>query len=143
MKVLLDTNVIIDVLQKREPWCEDGQKIFIAAANQQITGCFSSKQAADIYYFSRKQFQGEEYVDSKARQIMSALYLLFELLDTTAVDCKNALVLSNRDYEDAILITLAERENLDCIVTRNTEHFHPFTCIPVYTPNEFIKLIQE
>ena len=53
MKVLLDTNIIVDVLQKREPWFEAGEKIFLAVAGNLITGCVTAKELADIYYFSR------------------------------------------------------------------------------------------
>lgn len=138
MRVLIDTNVIVDVLQNRAPWFADGQQIFLAAANQIITGCITAKQAADIYYFSRKQFRGEDFVDDKARKIIVGLYSIFELLDKKAVDCKNALGLSNNDYEDAILISTAARENVDCIVTRNIEHFRSCTNIPVYAPDAFV-----
>ena len=48
MKVLIDTNVIVDVLQSREPWCRQGQAIFLAAANRRITGCITAKEAAVI-----------------------------------------------------------------------------------------------
>ena len=77
MKVLLDTNVIVDVLQRREPWFADGQKLFYAIAQQWITGCFTAKQAADLHFFSRKQFAGQENVDEKSRQVMVKLYGIF------------------------------------------------------------------
>ena len=51
MRVLIDTNVILDVLQSREPWYKEGQTIFLAIANQVITGCITAKQAADIHFF--------------------------------------------------------------------------------------------
>ena len=137
MKALLDTNVIVDVLQHREPWCEDGQKIFYAVATRQVAGCITAKEAADIYFFSRKQFTGQENVDAKARQIMTKIYSLFELIDTLAVDCKSAIAIENNDYEDAIMIESAARAGLDCIVTRNTEHFQG-SSIPVYSPAEFV-----
>ena len=66
MKVLIDTNVIIDVLQNREPWCEAGKKIFLAIANKQVIGCLTAKQIADIHYFSRKQFKEQDNVDKNA-----------------------------------------------------------------------------
>ena len=136
MRVLLDTNVIVDVLQRREPWFSDGQKIFYAVANKQITGCITAKEAADIHFFSRKQFTGQENVDAKARQVMTKLYALFELIDTLGIDCQNAIAIENNDYEDAIMIESATRAGLDCIVTRNTEHFK-VAPIPVYSPAEF------
>jgi predicted nucleic acid-binding protein len=138
MRVLLDTNVIVDVLQQREPWFADGQKIFYAIANKQITGCITAKEAADIHFFSRKQFTGQENVDVKARQVMTKLYALFELIDTLGIDCQNAIAIENNDYEDAIMIESAVRSGLDCIVTRNPEHFKP-SPIPVYSPSEFVQ----
>ena len=138
MRVLLDTNVIVDVLQKRDPWFADGQKLFYAIANQQITGCITAKEAADIYFFSRKQFTGQENVDAKARTVMTKLYALFELIDTLGIDCQNAIAIENNDYEDAIMIESAVRSGVDCIVTRNPGHFKP-SPLPVYLPSEFVQ----
>ena len=142
MRVLLDTNVMVDVLQRREPWFKDGQKIFYAIANKQIIGCITAKEAADIYYFSRKQFSGQENVDEKARQVMTKLYAIFELVDTLGIDCQNAIAINNSDYEDAIMIESAVRAGLDCIVTRNPDHFKP-SAIPVYSPEYFAKTLSE
>ena len=140
MKALLDTNVIVDVLQRREPWFSDGQKIFYAVANKQITGCITTKEAADLHFFSRKQFVGQENVDLKARQVMTKLYALFELVDTLGIDCQRAIAIDNHDYEDAIMIETATRAGLYCIVTRNVEHFKTAS-IPVYTPAEFAAML--
>ena len=140
MKVLLDTNVILDVLQKRSPWFEDGKTIFLAIATKQIDGFITAKEAADIPFFSRKQFRGEENVDQKARKIISGLLALFEIVDTLGEDCQNALVLENHDYEDAIMIASAKRAGMDLIITRNTEHFSR-SPVPVYTPADFVKML--
>ena len=136
MRVLLDTNVIIDVLQKREPWFAAGQKIFYAIANKQIDGCITTKQAADIHFFSRKQFIGQENVDAQARQVITKLYALFDLIDTLAMDCMNAIAIDNNDYEDAILIACAARVKLDAIITRNPDHFK-LSPVPVFSPEKF------
>ena len=137
MRALLDTNVIVDVLQRREPWFSDGQKIFYAIANKKIIGCITAKEAADIYFFSRKQFTGQKNVDAKARQVMTKLFALFELVDTLGIDCQNAIAIENNDYEDAIMIESAVRAGLDCIITRNPDHFKT-DAIPVYSPAEFV-----
>ena len=137
MKVLLDTNVVVDVLQGRDPWCEPGKKIFLAAAHKEIIGCITAKEATDIHYFSRKQFKGEDNVDEKARQILTKLFSLFDVIDTLEADCKNAMAISNNDYEDAVMIACAMREGIDCIVTRNAEHFK-MSPIKIYTPDEFV-----
>ena len=141
MKALLDTNVVLDVLQKRSPWFEDGKTIFLAAATKQIDGFITAKEAADIYFFSRKQFRGEDSIDKKVRKIMSGILALFDVVDTLGEDCQNALGIENNDYEDAIMISGAQRAGMDCIVTRNTEHFIQ-SPVPVYTPADFVKLLQ-
>ncbi len=142
MRVLLDTNVMVDVLQRREPWFADGQTIFYAVASRKITGCITTKEAADLHYFSRKQFKGEEHVDAKARQVMAKLFSLFELIDTLGDDCKNALALSNNDYEDAIMIESCSRSKVDCIITRNPDHFS-VSPVPVYLPSDFVRILNE
>lgn len=142
MRVLLDTNVVIDVLQKREPWFESGKAIFLAIANRQITGCLTAKQIADLHFFSRKQFTGTENVDEKARKVITGLLGLVEILDTKAEDCQNAIGINNNDYEDAILISTAQREKVDYIVMRNPEHFL-HSAVPFLSPDEFLPILHQ
>ena len=138
MRAVIDTNVIVDVLQNRQPWCEDGKTIFLAVATGQITGCITAKQAADIHFFARKQFAGQENVDEKAREVLAKILSLFELADTLAVDCRNALSIPNNDYEDAMLIESAGRSGADCIITRNPEHFS-VSPVQVFSPGAFVR----
>ena len=137
MRVLIDTNVILDVLQSREPWHKEGQTIFLAVANHVMTGCITAKQAADIHFFSRKQFVGQENTDEKARKILAGIFSLFEVLDTLAEDSLNAMGITNGDYEDVMMIETAVRSGVDCIITRNTTRFTAGK-VPAYTPDEFI-----
>ena len=138
MKILLDTNILVDVLQKREPMFEYGEKIFLAIASKQIEGYITSKQVADIHFFSRKQFAGQENVDQKARSIIANLFLLFSVIDTLADDCKSAMNIHNNDYEDAIMIASAIRAGMDCIVTRDAKHFRN-SPLQIYTSCEFVE----
>ena len=141
MKALLDTNVVLDVLQKRSPWFDDGKEIFLAVAAKQIDGFVTAKEVADIHFFSRKQFKDEENIDIKVRKIISGILALFGVIDTLGEDCQNALGIENNDYEDAMMITSAKRAGIDYIVTRNTEHFKQ-SAVPVCTPAEFVKLLK-
>ena len=141
MKALLDTNVIVDVLQKREPMFADSSKIIIAVADNRLQGYVTSKEIADIHYFSRKQFTGQEDTDKKARQIIEGLLQFLYIVDTTGEDCKKALTIENNDYEDAIMISSAVRSNMDCIITRNSKHFKT-SLIPIYSPKDFLDLLK-
>ena len=140
MKILLDTNVIVDVLQKREPWWKDGARIINTAAANRISACITTKQLADIHYFSKQQFKGQENIDAKARQVTSRLLSLILLIDTTVSDCRSAFGINNGDYEDAMVIASASRESVDYIITRNPVHFHN-SIIPVLSPAEFVKVL--
>ena len=140
MRAILDPNVVMDVLQRREPWFQDGAVIFRAIANKQVTGCLTAKQIADLHFFSRKQFKGEENVDARARQVVGKILSLFELIDTLGIDCQNALGVNNGDYEDAILIESAARAGVEYIVTRNLAHYKT-SSVQVYSPAEFVRFI--
>ena len=141
MRAILDTNVVVDVLQRREPWFQDGAVIFRAIANKRVTGCLTAKQIADLYFFSRKQFKGEENVDARARQVVGKILSLFEPIDTLGIDCQNALGINNGDYEDAILIESAARAGVEYIVTRNPAHYKT-SSVQVYSPAEFVRFIR-
>ena len=142
MKILLDTNVIVDVLQQREPWRQDGETIFIAAAMKQITACITAKQIADIHYMTRKLFKGQPHVDNLARQVIGKLMTFTELEDTCAADCQTAMGINNNDFEDAMLIASAARESMDYIVTRNTTHFIG-SAVPAVTPADFVRILNK
>jgi len=142
MKVLLDTNVIVDVLQQREPWRQNGEEIFIAAATRLITACVTAKQIADIHYMTKKLFKGQPQVDNLAKQVVGKLMTFMELEDTCAADCQTAMGINNSDFEDAMLIACAARESMDYIVTRNTAHFKG-SAVPVVTPADFVKFLNK
>lgn len=142
MRVLVDTNVIIDVLQNRQPWCESGKKIFLAIANKQIIGCVSAKQIADIHYFSGKQFREQENIDKKCREVVTKIMALFELLDTLGIDCQEAVTLDNNDYEDAILISTAIRSGVEAVITRDSNHYKSVP-VTVYTIDEFLNHLKD
>ena len=140
MRVILDTNVLLDILQNRMPFAEDAVVIFRAVAADRIAGFVTAKQIADLHFFARKMFRGEENTDAKARAVVAKLLSLFGLIDTLGADCRDALGIGNSDYEDAMLIAAAAREKIDCIVSRNADHFRP-SPVPIRTPAEFAALL--
>lgn len=135
MTALLDTNVIVDALQSREPWNKAAESIFLKIANNAFIGCITAKSVTDIYYLCHHTLHD----DAKTRSLISKLFQLFQVLDTTGVDTEKALASDVSDYEDAVMIETALREKCDCIVTRNVKDFSAST-IPVYTPDEFLQL---
>ena len=138
MRVLVDTCVIIDALQDRKPFSEKAQIIFYAVANKQIDGYVSAKAITDIYYLTHRLTHSDE----STRQILKTLLGLFDILDTTAIDCRKALSSDITDYEDAVMCETAERCEVDCIVTRNRKDYIK-SKTKVFTPEELIQLLEE
>ena len=134
MKALIDTCVVVDVLQKREPFFEASMKVLAAVAQQQCIGVLTAKSLTDIHYLLRRSLHDEE----KARVLLRRLFGLFAVEDTCAMDCQLALGALTKDYEDAIMVETAKRLRLNCIVTRNLKDYM-VADVPVYAPEEFLK----
>ena len=133
MRAVIDTCVVVDALQSREPFCADAQAIFMLCANHECDGFLTAKAVTDIYYLSHRQ----THSDAAARDILTRLCSLFHLLDTTASDIRRAISSDISDFEDAVMIETALRYRADCIITRNIRDYAAAQ-IPVYTPAEFI-----
>lgn len=137
MRVLVDTCVIIDALQSRVPFAEAAQRIFISSANKQFEAYITAKSVTDIYYLTHRL----THSDTETRKILSKLFTLFHLLDTTSLDCRKAISSEMADYEDAIMVETAIRSEMDCIVTRNVKDYTK-SSVKVYEPDAFVKLLQ-
>ena len=137
MKILVDTNVIIDALTSKEPWSEDAEKIFIMAANCIVDMYITASSATDIYYLVRKHLHNTEM----AKQIMGKLYSLAGILEVTGNDCLEALASPISDYEDAVVEKVASRNDMDYIVTRNIKDYQASNTKTVL-PGDFVKMME-
>ncbi len=135
MKILIDTNVIIDALTSREPFREDAEQIFILSANRAEDMYITASSATDIYYLVRKYLHSTE----QAKSVMTKLYELFYILDVTSNDCQDALVSGVNDYEDAVVSCCAFRNHIDYIVTRNIKDYGE-SKVRAILPEQFINM---
>jgi predicted nucleic acid-binding protein len=138
MRAIIDTCVIMDAIQNREPFADDAKTIFRAAASKWFTGCITAKSSTDIYYLTHRC----THSDKNTRAILTKLYILFDVIDTTGMDVRRAVSSDISDYEDAVMVETAIREDIDCIVTRNTKDFSA-SSVPVYCSSDFLKLFEE
>ncbi len=138
MKILADTNVIIDALTSREPWNESAEKIFLMAANHTIEMYITASSATDIYYLIRKYMHQTQ----KAKAVLERLFSLTGILEVTANDCLEALVSSIGDYEDAVMEKVASRNDMNYIVTRNIKDYRGGNT-KIILPDDFVKLMEQ
>ena len=136
MNVLIDTCVIIDALQSREPFNEDAEAIFLSVANRRCVGFIAANSVTDIHYLMHRVLHGRE----ETKKVLGILFSLFEILDTCWIDCRKALTSDITDYEDAVMVETAARTGIDCIVTRNLKDYAGAP-MPVYSPAQFLELI--
>ena len=120
MKLLIDTNVILDALMTREPWAASARALLLAAAEEKFEACITASSFTDLYYLLRKHLPNKE----KTRQALLGLLASVNVLDVTGADCEKAFDLPMSDYEDALLAQCGKRHKADSIISRDLHHFH-------------------
>lgn len=136
MKILVDTNIIIDALTSREPFKKEAEQIFMLTANRIEDMYITASSATDIYYLVRKYLHSTD----QAKSVMAKIYELFYILDVTASDCKEALLTEMGDYEDAVISCCATRNHMDYIVTRNIKDYEK-SKVQAVLPEVFLNII--
>jgi predicted nucleic acid-binding protein len=134
MKVLFDTNIVIDILKRREPHYENSNKVLMLIVDEKVEGIIGASAITDIYYLIRKQ-----YADIKMTvDIIFALLEIIKPVDTLTSDVFYAAELGFNDFEDAVVAAIAMREKTDYIITRNTKDFSQ-SPVPAITPDTFLR----
>ena len=133
MKISLDTNVILDTIQDRAGK-EHAERIMQMSDDDKFIRCYTSfLTMANTAYVLRKG-RTKDQVISLLRESSSMCHVL-SMYDTHFF---SALKIDTPDFEDALQIACAESKECDVIITHDTKHFRGYTCIPVYTPEEFL-----
>ena len=114
MKVLFDTNVILDVLQNRQPHAQAATQLVARIERKEITGYVCATTITTIFYLASKAIG--------AGTAKEQIKLMLELFEVTQVDktvLLSAMQAGFSDFEDAVLYKAAQHASVDCIVTRN------------------------
>ena len=132
MRFLIDANIVLDVLQKREPYWKDSSVIWKLCETEQAEGYISTLTFANLMYVMRRELD-----PAQIRDMLDKLRLIFRFADFTAADMEKAAEMGWDDFEDAIQAATAERIMADSIITRNVRDFRNSKVI-AFTPSEFI-----
>lgn len=135
MNVFLDTNILIDLLTKREPFYQNA--VQIAKLNQEkiIRGYIAAQSFADIFFILRK-----EYSEEVRRRSLMDLFKTFSVVSLDAAKIKSALKnTAFKDFEDCLQAECAASCRANYIVTRNVEDFAN-SKVRAITPEELIRL---
>jgi predicted nucleic acid-binding protein len=137
MRILLDTNVVLDVLLKREPWQADASALWQAVDGGQLTAYIPASAVTDIFYVARRL---TDIV--RARRSVQVCLDAFNVGTVDRAVLERAQVLSGSDFEDNVQIACAESNELDAIVTRDPSDYEG-SPIAVWSPAECLKNLQD
>jgi predicted nucleic acid-binding protein len=113
LRVLLDTNVVLDWLLDRKPWTGEALPVWQARDSGLLTTYIPASVLTDIFYIARRQV-GES---AALTAVDRSLALEIEAVDKTIL--QRARALPGADFEDDIGMACAEAERMDCTITRN------------------------
>ncbi len=137
MQIMIDLNVLLDVIQKREPHFAASAKILSLAAKREISGHIPAHALTTIHYIVTK-YAG----NTKADQTIDWLLSTLKVVPAGQKEFLRARGLRMPDFEDAVVASLAESGHCQYVVSRNTEDFKN-SRIPVVTPEELLALIAD
>ena len=137
MRILIDTNVMLDVLLNREPWVAQSSAVWQANDEGHIVGHITACAIADIFYIARRLTTLET-----ARAAVRICLEAFEVCPVDKQTLAQAETLPGSDFEDNLQIACANLAGLDAIVTRDESGFQT-AAVPVLTPEELLKQLEE
>lgn len=133
MKIMCDTNIIIDVLLEREPFVEDSYRVLSFCEEHKIDGYVSASSVTDIYYLVRKYTHSTEL----AYHAVGKLLEIIKVCSVTDHDVLTAFQQKAKDFEDCLVATCAKSIHCNYIVTRNKKNFEAFD-VPALLPEELL-----
>ena len=133
MRILIDTNVILDILQKREPFFADSYRALRKAIESDSECLLSASAATDIFYMLRKALGSAQ----EAKEQIEQLAQLVSFADVQGMDIHTALMREMPDFEDAVVDAVAERNGASYILTRNIKDFAG-SVVPSILPADFL-----
>ena len=135
MKLLIDANILLDVLQNRGEFVRESSLVWKLCETGQAVGYISTLTFANMVYVMRRELD-----PGKIKEVLRMLSLIFEFTELAPTDLMRAGELKWSDFEDALQSVAAERLHADYIITRNVRDFRN-SKVPAFTPAELLNRI--
>jgi len=135
LTVLIDLNILLDVLQMREPFYEASARLLALIEAGRVKGYIAAHSVTTLFYLIQK--------DKSAAQARADITSLTQFLEIAPVDqstIEQALNLDYRDFEDAVQMISALQCKAEYLITRNVSDYQP-ALLPVIQPVDFLGTI--
>jgi predicted nucleic acid-binding protein len=137
MKVVFDSNIVIDALKPNTDFEMDAKHVFQLILLDKITPFLCANSLTDIFYILQK-VQGA----GKAKNAIEKLIKAFNVIPLTVEDCTDALALPMNDFEDAIIAVCAQKINADSIISRDVKFINAETVVDVITAKQLLERLK-
>lgn len=135
MKVFLDANVLIDVIQNRTDFVVESSKVLQLGINGSCDLCASDITFTTVSYYAKKNRTKEQLYD-----VLQSLRSFIEIVPSGKVAIDWALLQKSRDFEDSVQYYSALRSGSEYIISRNVRDY-PYNDIPAITPHDFLTMM--
>lgn len=135
MRLMIDTNIFLDVLAEREPFYADSKAVLELCENKKVYGFLSASSVIDIFYLIQRQLHSVDL----AYKALGSILDIAKVLTVSNDDVLNAYIQRAPDFEDCLMAICAKANKCDAIVTRNKKDFLTFG-ITLFSPEELLKL---
>jgi len=135
LKILLDTNIVLDVLMDRMPFSDTAVELFSKVEAGAIIGYLCGTTITTVYYLASKILGA-----ARAQEEIKKLLSLFEVAPVNRLVLESALVVDFHDFDDAVIHEAACHVGADAIITRNLKDFKK-PRISVYTSDELVRIL--
>jgi predicted nucleic acid-binding protein len=132
---LIGLNILLDVLQKREPFYSTSASFLAAVETGKIQGYMAAHSVTTLFYLIQKDKSSAE-----ARAMITNLLQFIKIAPVNQNTIEQALNLDYRDFEDAIQMICAVQCKSTCLITRNVRDYQP-ALLPVMQPVDFLSTL--
>ena len=137
-KVFVDTNIILDIFLKREPFFSHSHNAVLEIVKNDLIPHISGSSVTDLYYICKKSGMEKEIILENLKELLNA----FEVLIIDKSSIRAAISSDIKDFEDAVQIMACKKEKIDLIITRNKKDFKT-DWTKTQTPQEFLASISK
>ena len=135
MKLLIDTNVVPDVLLRREPFFRTAAEVLSLTQRDEVREYVTASAITDIYYIANKQMKDRDAV----RDLLKRLLMIVSVAAVSEREIQNALNLAWGDFEDSVQYSVALLNEMDGIVTRNPSDYQEAN-MRIWLPEQALEL---
>lgn len=136
MKLLIDTNVVLDVLLKREPFFHVAADVLNLTQRNDVREYVSASAVTDIYYIAERQMKDHAAV----KDLLKRLLMIVSVAAVSEQEIQNALKLDWADFEDSVQYSVAFLNEMDGIVTRNPTDYQN-SDVQIWLPEQALEVL--